>query len=168
MVCSKENAGKAWYVVQCKARQDERAEENLLRQGYVCYRPKYRCSRLLRGQRQTVEESLFSGYLFIQISPEDNWGPLRSTRGVIRIVGFGGEPLSVNDGVIEQLQQHDREPCREELFSAGEKVRIKEGPFSELEAVFQEMDRNERVVLLLNFLQREQRILMPLVNISKV
>jgi len=168
MISSKENADNAWYLVQCKARQDERAEENLLRQGYVCYRPTHRCERLLRGQRQMLEESLFPGYLFIRIGQQDNWGPLRSTRGVIRIVSFGNQPLSVSDGVIEQLQQHDHEPCTKELFSAGEKVRITEGPFSELEAIFQEMDRNERVVLLLNFLQREQKILMPLASISKV
>lgn len=168
MNSSEENAGKAWYLVQCKVRQDERAEENLLRQGHVCYRPRYRRERLLRGQCQTVEESLFPGYLFIHISQQDNWGPLRSTRGVIRIVSFGDQPLSVSDGVIAQLQSHDHAPSTEALFSAGDKVRIKEGPFSELEAIFQEMDRNERVVLLLNFLQREQRIYLPLASISKV
>lgn len=168
MNASSGSAGKSWYLVQCKSRQDERAEENLTRQGYVCYRPLYQRERLLRGQRQIIEESLFPGYLFIHISEHDNWGPLRSTRGVIRVVGFGNQPLSVNDCVIDRLKQHDNTPATEAMFTAGERVRIMEGPFSELEAIFHEMDRNERVVLLLNFLQREQRIHVPLANIGKV
>ncbi|AYC31447.1 transcription/translation regulatory transformer protein RfaH [Pseudomonas cavernae] len=168
MNSSKENTGKAWYLVQCKARQDERAEENLLRQGYVCYRPKLKRERLLRRHRQMVEESLFPGYLFVQLSQQDGWGPLRSTRGVTRIVSFGSQPVAVDDYLIEQLQQHEHEPYTQELLTAGEKVRINEGPFAELEGIFLAMDGNKRVVLLLNFLQREQKILMPVTGISKI
>ena len=36
---STDAAARHWYLLQCKPRQDERAEENLLRQGYHCYRP---------------------------------------------------------------------------------------------------------------------------------
>ncbi|WP_332455243.1 transcription termination/antitermination NusG family protein, partial [Pseudomonas fragi] len=35
-------------------------------------------------------ESLFPGYLFIHMPPGANWAPLRSTRGVARVVAFGG------------------------------------------------------------------------------
>ncbi|MGH8436436.1 MAG: transcription/translation regulatory transformer protein RfaH [Pseudomonas sp.] len=168
MSSRKEIAGKAWYLVQCRSRQDGRAEENLVRQGYVCYRPQLTRERLLRGQRQMINESLFPGYLFVQLSQQENWGPLRSTRGVARIVGFGSQPLALRDGLIEQLRRHECEPSVEELLTSGEKIRINEGPFAELEAIFLAMDGNERVVLLLNFLQREQKILMPLTGISKV
>ena len=30
-----------WYVIQCRARQEERALEHLERQGFECYRPLY-------------------------------------------------------------------------------------------------------------------------------
>jgi len=56
----------AWYLLHCKPRQDECAEEHLLRQGYVCYRPQQTCERIVRGRRQIVVESLFPGSLFIQ------------------------------------------------------------------------------------------------------
>ncbi|HCJ30844.1 MAG TPA: transcription/translation regulatory transformer protein RfaH, partial [Pseudomonas sp.] len=80
---------ESWYLVQCRVRQDERAEENLTRQGYECLRPTITRERLLRGRRQSVVESLFPGYLFIRLGAEADWGPLRSTRGVLRVVGFG-------------------------------------------------------------------------------
>lgn len=164
-----EDSPKAWYLIQCKSRQDERAEENLLRQGYVCYRPKYRRQRLTRGLRQTLEESLFRGYLFIQLSREENWAPLRSTRGLLCVVGFGGKPLAIDDRIIHQLQQH---ACTagvgQPFLSPGEKVRIAGGPLAEIEAIFLSMDGDERAVLLLNFLQREQKIHMPIDNVYKI
>jgi len=156
-----------WYLVQCKVRQDERAEEHLLRQGYECLRPTFLRERLLRGKRQIVAESLFPGYVFVQLAADANWGPLRSTRGVLRVVGFGGMPLAIDPGVVLQLKQRAEQPVASLALSPGERVRITSGPFAELEAVFLTMDGNERVVLLLNFLQREQKVRLPLAGISK-
>jgi len=157
----------AWYLIQCKPRQDERAEENLLRQGYTCYRPQHTRERLLRGQRQLVEESLFPGYLFIRLSTLDNWAPLRSTRGVSRVVSFGNQPLAVSTELVERLQQRCSAVPAEQFLASGDKVRINHGAFAELEAIFLSMDGNERVILLMNILHREQKIRVPLASIRK-
>ena len=162
------NANKAWYLVQCKSRQDERAEEHLQRQGYTCFRSTYKRERLLKGQRRTTRESLFPGYLFIQMSLQDSWSSLRSTRGVSRVVAFGAHPLPISDALVGELQEQDHQGVVATLLQPGESVRINEGPFAELEAVFLAMDGEERVVLLMNFLQREQRINVPLAEISRV
>ena len=157
----------AWYLIQCKPRQDERAEENLQRQGYTCYRPRHTRERLLRGQRQMLEESLFPGYLSIQLSLLDNWAPLRSTRGVSRVVGFGNQPLPVSQKLIDCLQQRCCAVPAEQLLEAGDRVRLNDGAFAELEAIFLSMDGNERVVLLMNILHREQKVRVPLSSIRK-
>lgn len=155
-----------WYLVHCKSRQDERAEQNLLRQGYICYRPQHSCERIVRGCRQIIVESLFPGYLFIQLAADANWGPLRSTRGVIRVVGFGGIPLRLDNRLIERLQQRKTAPVRPAL-EAGDSVRITEGGFAELDAIFVAMDGEQRVILLLNMLNRQQQISMPLLSVIK-
>lgn len=156
----------AWYLVHCKPRQDERAEENLLRQGYACYRPQHSCERIVRGRRQIIAESLFPGYLFIQLAADANWAPLRSTRGVIRIVGFGGMPLRLDDSLVEHLQQRTAAPVKQAL-EAGDSVRITEGGFAELDAIFVAMDGEQRVILLLNMLNRQQQVSMPLMSVVK-
>ncbi|WP_460137569.1 transcription/translation regulatory transformer protein RfaH [Pseudomonas sp. S1_E04] len=158
----------AWYLVQCKANQDERAENNLVSQGYTCFRPKHRRERILKGQRKVVCESLFPSYLFIRVSSHDNWGPLRSTRGVLRVVGFGGQPLPVRDALIAQLYERDSGVTVETCLTRGEAVCIKEGPFAELKAIFMAMDGVERVLLLMNILQREQTISVPLSGVGKL
>lgn len=150
-----------WYLVQCKPRQDERAEEHLTRQGYECSRPVCRRERVVRGRRQEFLESLFPGYLFITLSASDSWAPLRSTRGVNRVVGFGGRPLPVSDGLVLQLQRRAEVAFLSE-FKTGQNVRIIEGQFSELDAIFMAMDGDERVMLLINILSRQQSITLPL------
>lgn len=89
-----------WYLVQCKPRQDERAQDSLTRQGYVCYCPQQSVERTVSGCTQRANGSLFPGYLFIALASGDNWAPLRSTRGVSRVVGFGGMPLAVDSSLI--------------------------------------------------------------------
>lgn len=156
----------AWYLVHCKPRQDERAEENLLRQGYACYRPQHSCERIVRGRRQIIAESLFPCYLFIQLAADANWAPLRSTRGVNRVVGFGGMPLRLDDSLIEHLRQRTATPVKPAL-KAGDSVRITVGGFAELDAIFMAMDGEQRVILLLNMLNRQQQISVPLLSIVK-
>lgn len=168
MIASEQCAVPAWYLIHCKAKQDERAEDNLMRQGYQCYRPTYRRERLSRGKRQTLCESLFPGYLFIQLSLHDNWAPLRSTRGVLRTVSFGGQPVAIADEVIGHLKLRERESSAQPLLTQGDPVRINQGTFAELEALFMAMDGDERVVLLMNFLQQEQHVNLPLSSITRL
>ncbi len=155
-----------WYLVHCKPRQDERAEENLLRQGYGCYRPQYSRERIVRGRRQTVVESLFPGYLFIQLAADASWAPLRSTRGVNRVVSFGSMPLPLDNGLIAHLQQRTAITVKP-VLETGDCVRITAGGFAELDAIFMAMDGEQRVILLLDMLNRQQQISVPLVSIVK-
>lgn len=160
---------KAWYLIQCKARQDARAEENLRRQGFLCFRPMYEGESPSAKKAKGIAESLFPGYLFVQLGAQDNWSVLRSTRGVLRVVSFGGKPTAIDTTLVEQLRQRrfvTQEPGVQ--LVSGEMVRIEEGPFASFDAVFLEMDGDARVVLLLAFLQRQQKIYMPLTGIRKV
>ena len=166
------SAGSAlnWYLLQCKPRQDARAVENLQRQGYACFRPLLQREKLTGGRLRKVEESLFPGYLFIQLDAQGNWAPLRSTRGVSRLVVFSGYPLAVPAGLIEQLRERSQQTITEPampVLVAGEKVRITDGPFAELEAIFHSMDGLQRAVLLLNMLNRQQKIHLPLSSLVK-
>lgn len=136
-----------WYLVQCKPRQDGRAEEHLTRHGYMCCRPIYNREKIVRGSRRVLSESLFPGYLFMQISDDASCAPLRSTRGVSHVVKFGGKPLAVNDRLVSQFQNHDG-ALPIVVFRAGDKVRILDGGFAGIEAIFMAATGHERVVLL--------------------
>ncbi len=156
------NTTARWYLIQTKPRQEARAEEHLLRQHFECYRPIKGPSRVPNNPR--TGEALFPGYLFIRLDcTHDNWYPIRSTRGVSRVVTFGGQPTPVRDELIEQLRQRLAQAQDKPTvpFTPGERVQVSGGSFSEIEAIFVSSDGEERSVILLNLLQREQKVRVP-------
>jgi len=158
-------SGSNWYLLQCKPRQDERAQFNLLQQGYATFRPELISSRIVRGKRHNVIESLFPGYLFIQLSADDNWGPIRSTRGVSRIVEFNHVPAIVHDQVIEHLRERSAtslESPTPNALEPGEILHIVQGSLEPLEGVYLSSLGAERVMILLQFLNRQQPVRVPL------
>src|SRR3984957_14717414 len=159
-----------WYLVHCRPREDERALEHLERQGFECYRPARQVERLRAARRYTAKEPLFQRYLFIRLDcVNDNWYPIRSTRGVHQIVRFNAAPLPVRDEIIEGIRTRLAiRPVKEPYLQPGERVRITEGAFSRLEAIFLAHDGTERVVLLLNILQSDQRLSFPIESVRKM
>lgn len=158
-----------WYLIQCKPRQDSRAEENLTRQAFKCYRPTNTVERIIRGRRTTSVESLFPGYLFIQLDQlNDNWHPIRSTRGVNQLVTFGTQPIAVADELIEQLKQQLTQHQQESnTLERGDRVRLNSGSYKELEAIVLSRDGAERIVILLQLLHREHTLTVPITAIEK-
>ena len=159
-----------WYLVQCKPREDERAVVHLTRQGFECYRPLYERERVRNGRRSLAKAALFPGYVFIRLDRlHDNWLPICSTRGVVQIVRFGESPLPVGDGIIEEIRRRiDGRPMRERYLTPGEHVVITEGSFAGIEAIFMAPEGDERVILLLNLLQSEQRLSFPIESVRRL
>jgi transcriptional antiterminator RfaH len=158
-----------WYLIHCKPREDERALENLERQGFECYRPARLVERHRNGRKCIVQEPLFPNYLFIRLDcVNDDWHPIRSTRGVIHIVQFNEFPLPVADEIIEGIRSRLAAVSVEPYLKPGDRVRIAAGPFSQLEAVFVAYDGQNRVVLLLNILRRNQELSFPCRTVRKL
>lgn len=158
-----------WYLIQTKPRQEARAEEHLQRQSFECYRPLKSAELKKRSTRSGSEEELFPGYLFIRMDQvHDNWYPIRSTRGVARIVTFGGHPVPVQDELIEQIRQRLSAAPPKAEFKRGEHVLIKAGELCDIEAIFLASDGTERAVILLNLLQREQKVVLPISSLLRM
>jgi transcriptional antiterminator RfaH len=142
---------KNWYLIHCKPRQDERAEENLALQGYEISRPKRKCQRVLRGKLGWAAESLFPGYLFIYLPPGSNRGPLRSTRGVSRVVSFGGIPLPISDRMVRKFD----DLFSIEIAEAEIATHVAHNTYAYADGLNEILDSNsgaERVVLLIKLL----------------
>jgi transcriptional antiterminator RfaH len=153
-----------WYAVCCKPRQEAVAEENLLRQQFEVYLPRIRTRQRRRGQWIDAVEVLFPRYLFIRIDPlQRSAAPVRSTRGVVGLVRFAGQPAVVPDPVIATLMQredpvsglhNDTRP----LIRAGESIRLVDGPLSGMEGVFTQEDGETRVIVLLELLGKANKV----------
>ena len=155
---------KHWHVVMCKPKQEEWARENLERQGYVTFLPKCIQPKRRRGQWRDVVEPLFPRYLFIQLSSgDDNWYPIRSTRGVSELVRFGQEYAQVPDDVIASIHQREGQDglvrlLETQVFKKGDRVRLVQGALQGVEAIFAETSSDNRVFILLELLGQQKQI----------
>jgi transcriptional antiterminator RfaH len=100
---------------------------------------------------------MFPRYLFIRLDSSgsgQSWSPIRSTLGVSQLVRFGGQPAVVDSKLIELLRSKEQVRQPEQLFKAGEKVVVADGPFVGFEAIFQTVDAESRSMILLEMLSK--------------
>lgn len=152
-----------WYAIQTKARQEHIAEHNLVNQDFTTFLPRLKTTRHRRGRWQSLIEPLFPGYLFVELDMGvQNTAPIRSTRGVIRLVRQGNEPRSVPRPLIDDLIRAHQlggeaiEPAQ--VFEPGDEVTLIDGPMAGLKAIFKARTSQERVILMLNMLGQDTRV----------
>ena len=146
---------KKWYLIKTKPRQENIAKQNLENQNYGTF-----CPMAKINNRLVV---LFPGYLFVQLNEKtQNWSPINSTKGVLYFVKFGLNFAKVPTSVIEFIKtnQHITTDKIKNLnkFKPGDKVQISDGAFKNWIAIFKCYKSDERVILLMNLLGREQSL----------
>lgn len=164
---------KRWYLVYAKPRQEQAAQENLVRQGYRTYLPLLRVPRRRLGRRVIRVEAMFPRYLFIHLDTvTDNWAPIRSTVGVSKLVRFGGEPAPVPDKLIEALRARENKQGVQDVplhsYQRGQKVRIEEGPFMGYEGIFLAKTGEERVLVLLDVVGKQAKARVDIESLGPV
>ena len=148
-----------WYAVQHKRSQGDRALANLQNQNIQCLHPKVAVERIIAGKPTTRMESLFPSYIFICIDPSDPcWGKLRSTRGLLRVVSFGGRAGLIPDEVIDYINDSLKTIESHGGLKQGEQIQIQKGPFRSLEGIFQAYDGEERAIVLISLMQSQHRV----------
>jgi transcriptional antiterminator RfaH len=96
-----ETTHQAWYVVHTRPRQEARALENLQNPGFNCFLPTMQVQKLRNQRVKTLTEPMFSRYLFIQLNEQtQNWGPIRSTLGVNKLVSFGPQSAKLHQNSL--------------------------------------------------------------------
>lgn len=153
----------AWYLLHCKARQEQRAQQNIENQGYTTCLPQIKRQKIVQGKRIERIEPLFPNYIFIQLDKSTaNFNALRSTRGVNGFVRFGGIPATVPGQVMDSIlaleQTSEKQDQAQPLFRSGDKVQISDGPFAGLQAIYNMPKGEERCLIFLDMLGQQQSI----------
>ena len=155
---------RMWYVVHSKPREEEKALENLQKQGFECFLPMLTLEKLVRGRVKSVTEPLFSRYLFVQTqSQNQNFSVIKSTLGVHRLVSFGPLPSQVKDTLIETIRSFESLLSSEingsqPLIRSGDQVMLVAGPLQGLRGIFHESSGTKRAFILVELLHKEHVI----------
>ena len=153
-----------WYVVQTQVNGEAKASNNLLRQGYEVYLPRYLKRRRHARKVDFTAKPLFPRYIFVAIDmATQRWRSIQSTFGVSRLVSNGDDPAPMAEGVLRSLKARedsngfirmDRRP----QFTQGDRVRVLSGPFSDNLGLFEGLGDRDRVAILLDLLGRKVRV----------
>ena len=147
-----------WIVINTHPHREHIALENLRRQDFHAYCPMIRRRRSHARRVEMVLRPLFPNYLFVRTEPQfGRWRPILSTYGVRSVVRAGEEPSLVDEGLITSLKARELDGAivrPANPYKVGQEVRISSGPFDGLVARIIEMDEKDRLVVLLDLMNR--------------
>lgn len=153
--------GEGWMVIQSKRHKERAVQANLAREGIATYLP------LLRQWPRPAVGSdvgpMFPGYVFCQPLP-DQLGTVMSCSGLVRLVTFGDGPARVGQEVVAYLRSRAGADgvIQIDPVVAGREAMITEGPLRGLTAVVERrFSARQRVLVLLDLLQRQTRVELP-------
>ena len=122
---------------------------------------------MVRGRRLMITPPLFPGYAFVGI--ELQWHPARWTPGVSSLVMDGERPARVPDADIAELRARERDgfvvlpkqPAPKSSLRPGDRLRVRNGPFTGSFGLCAGMAPRDRVLVLLQMLGAERKIAFP-------
>lgn len=165
-----------WYAVYTKPREEERAFENLCNQHFDALLPLMRSKRRVAGKSRQVVQAMFPRYLFVALEAgTDNFSKIRSTRGCVDLVKFGGLPATVPTEFVDELKAFQGQfqdqiidlSATEPKVGLGQQVSVMEGPFQGLMGEVCDLKANDRVVVLLELLGGKRKVEFKLEDIEK-
>ncbi|MGE5217744.1 MAG: transcription termination/antitermination protein NusG [Chloroflexota bacterium] len=165
-------SGLRWYAIRTKVNREKEVEKRLTDLKLEVFLPWMRTRRRIGSRHHWVLAPLFPGYIFCHLDMVLSGKSARYAPGVKDFLTFGSRIAEVSEEIIASL----RERCPAGIAEIdplnakpGDTVRINEGPFSGLEAIFQTtLKGSERVAVLLDILGRQTRIVLPSETIAKV
>jgi transcriptional antiterminator RfaH len=115
---------------------------------------------------------LFPGYLFARFDPIEQYRGVKYAKGVRDIVEFDDSLAIVDEYVIDSIRSRLVDGIlriRKESIRVGQIVRIQHGVLAGLEAVLErELTSAQRVVLLLQAIAYQARIVVPTTLVSNM
>ncbi len=115
------------------------------------------------GTRRVVKRKLYPGYLMIYMSVnDDSWFLVRETPGVGDFTGSGGKPTPMDPHDVERIIKSVRPDEESEQglktaipFKVGDRVRVKEGYFQNLEGDVEKVDEaNGQITVMISIFGR--------------
>ena len=154
-----------WYVLTSKPREEQRAYDNLVIQGYEVFLPKIAQVIKKNGLKAVALKALFPNYLFIQLDKQvANFNAIRSTRGAGSFVRFGLNQATIGGGIIDDIKQSIATEKQGKTlgdlldYCQGDSVELTEGSFKGLKAIYQAKDGLDRSILMVKMLGQESQV----------
>lgn len=164
--------GIRWFAIQSKPGREKEVQKRLSALGIEVFLPWLRARRRRHGRPQWVLVPLFPGYIFAFLDLALSGKTARYVPGVKDFLKFGSHVAEVPQQIVDELRERcpggvaQIDPLR---LTPGQIIRIQEGPFAGVEAIFERtLKDSERVAVLLDILGRQTKLELPAEAIEKL
>lgn len=181
VISDKENKKARWYVVHTYSGHENKVAEtlkqrtetlNLTGQILSVLIPTQEKIQIKRGQRKTVNEKIFPGYMLVQMElTDDSWLAVRTTQGVTGFVGMGTKPTPLPRHEVDAIKKYMSQaaPQFKAEFVEGEAVRIVDGPFNDFLGTVKSINEEKgKVEVLVSIFGRETPVELDFLQVQKV
>jgi len=155
-------AGAPWIAVNTQPHREHVAVENLRRQRFHTYCPMLRKRRSHARRIDMVLRPLFPNYVFVRAGRQlVHWRPILSTHGVRTVVRAGDELSFIDGAFIASLKAREIDGAivrPAAPYRIGQRVEITAGGFDKIVATIIEMDEKDRLVVLLDMMNRAIKV----------
>lgn len=124
------------------------------------------------GKKESIKEKIFPGYVLVRmILDDESWLLVRTTQGITSFVGTGNKPTPISENEVEAIQKFMKleEPLYKAAFTAGEAVKIVDGPFSDFLGTIESIDEARgKLKVLVSIFGRETPVELDFLQVSKL
>lgn len=151
--------GMNWFVLRVASNKENSVRQTLLRKikiegfEHLVNRilvPTEKTKTIKGGKQRVVESMLYPGYVFVEMKleddgriPQDVFFLIKETTGVGDFIGTAGRPSPMSMPEIEKMldasKPAEEQPTVKMEFAPGDHVKIKEGPFENMEGTIDEL-----------------------------
>jgi len=153
--------GMSWFVLRVASNKEEQVRDTLVRKVKIEHLedrigrilvPTQREKRMRGGQARVFERKLYPGYVFIEMTPEEDgsvsedvWFVIKETTGVGDFIGSDGKPSPMKPHDVEKMLAMVEKAAEAPTLAGmaglkkGDQVKVKEGPFENYEGEIDEV-----------------------------
>ena len=145
-----------WYPVYCHPNKERKLYDFARKHGIPGYLPEIPRYRVTRGHRVATPVPMFTGYVFLCTTRQQNW-MVKQSRYIVRMldVSDGDEPLLVSElntiRIYEKLARTRTVEVRPEMVP-GKKVIINRGSLQGLEGIVRKRKNACEIIVELQFI----------------
>ena len=159
-----------WYILKVQSNREDSIAAALQRRAKIANLSEYfgqivvpieSVTEVRNGRRRTTKHKLYPGYIIVQmVINEDTWYLVRQTSGIGDFAGAAGKPVPMLPQEVERIltsqqQKEQEEPQLKISFQVGDRVKVKEGNFENMDGEVSSIDlASGRVNVMINFFGR--------------
>ncbi len=170
-----------WYIVHTYSGHENKVAETLQQRAQTLNLtdkileiliPTQEKIQIKRGQRKTVKEKIFPGYMLVKlILTDESWLAVRTTQGITGFVGVGNKPTPLPAHEVQSIQKYMTQatPSYKADFSIDQAVKIVDGPFNDFLGTVNDIDEEKgKVTVLVSIFGRETPVELDFLQVEKV